>query len=119
MGIAVEFCPDLALRNISEYKAGRRKESECLPESPEEGKEYSFLKKGQKNYWLFGEIPLRETKGGGVLSRPKASVVVMEATHFIDGEDIWTKGRYRIVKIIPKGDIYFEGYERAADTKDR
>ncbi len=36
MGIKVEFNPDLALRDISEYKEGRRKQEECLPEKLEE-----------------------------------------------------------------------------------
>jgi len=114
MGIQVEFCPDLALRDISEYKAGRRKEDECIPEPLEKGGEYSFLKKGQKNYWLFGELPLRETKGGGVLSDPKASIVIVEATHFIEGDEIYTKGRYKVIELIPEGKMYFNGYEKIA-----
>lgn len=32
MGIKVEFNPDLALRDISEYKSGRRKKEECVPD---------------------------------------------------------------------------------------
>jgi len=31
MGILVEFNPDLALRNISEYKTGKRQLAECIP----------------------------------------------------------------------------------------
>jgi len=46
MGIQVEFNPDLALRDISEYKAGRRKLEECVPEVLEEGRVHDFLKKG-------------------------------------------------------------------------
>lgn len=38
MGIQVEFNPDLALRNISEFKKGNRKEDECIPEKLETGK---------------------------------------------------------------------------------
>jgi len=30
MGIKVEFNPDLALRNISEFKNGRRQIEECI-----------------------------------------------------------------------------------------
>lgn len=112
MGILVEYCPDLALRDVLEYKEGRREREECLPELLEEGSEYSFLKKGQKNYWLLGEIPLRETKGGGVLSKPKASVIIKESTHFIKGEEIWTRGQYVVVKIITEDKIYFDGYEK-------
>ncbi len=63
MGIKVEFNPDLVLRDISEFKNGNRKIEECISENLEKGKVYSFLKKDQRNYWLFGEIPLVETKG--------------------------------------------------------
>lgn len=66
MGIQVEFNPDLALRNISEFKKNTRKEEECIPENIEVNKIYSFLKKDQRNYWLFREIPLLETKRNGI-----------------------------------------------------
>ncbi len=52
MGITVDFNPDLALRNIKEFKEGRRKLEECIPEKLEIGKSYNFLKKGQRLYWL-------------------------------------------------------------------
>ena len=62
MCIQVEFNPDLALRHINEFEAGRRKEAECIPATLQEGEAYLFLKQGQRNYWLEGEIPLLETK---------------------------------------------------------
>lgn len=37
MGIKVEFNPDLALRDMAEYKKGNRKIEECLPENMEAG----------------------------------------------------------------------------------
>lgn len=107
MGIVVEFNPDLALRDISEFKAGRRKIEECIPENPEEGKVYDFLKKDQRNFWLFGEIPLIETKGNQVLSRPKASIQILEATHFLENGEMYTRGKYKVVKVLGE-DIYFE-----------
>ncbi len=111
MGIQAEYSPDLALRNISEFKAGRRQVGECIPEKLEAGNAHDFLKKGQKLFWLHGEIPLRETQGDQVLSRPKASVVITEITHFLLSGEVWTKGRYKVVKIL--GDeVYFEGYEK-------
>lgn len=113
MSIIAEFCPDLCLRNISEFKAGNRGESECLPEIIEEGKEYDFLKSGQRHYWLGGELPLRETKGGEILSTPKASIVILETTHFVDNGKIYTRGRYKIAKLIKEGEIYFNGFEKA------
>jgi len=110
MGIAVEFNPDLALRNISEFKNCKRKIEECIQEPLEEGKMYDFLKKEQRLYYILGEIPLLETKGGGDLSEPIASIVILEATHFEENGEIFTKGKYRVVKIIPKGEIYFNSY---------
>ena len=68
MGINIEFNPDLALRNYSEFKKGKRNSEECIPEDLQVGKVYSFLKQGQRNYWLEGEIPLLETKGNQQLS---------------------------------------------------
>ena len=50
MGIKVEFNPDLALRNISEFKNGNRKIEECITEDIEAGKIYPFLKKEQRLY---------------------------------------------------------------------
>ncbi|MEK6923710.1 MAG: hypothetical protein AABW54_00545 [Candidatus Micrarchaeota archaeon] len=62
MGIQVEFNPDLALRNIAEFNAGRRKQEACIPPGLAAGVEFVFLKEGQRNYWLEGEVP----RGGSV-----------------------------------------------------
>jgi len=70
MGIKVEYNPDLALRNISEMRTGGRRKEECIPERLETGESYDFLKQGQRNYWIEGEIPLVETKDSQQLSRP-------------------------------------------------
>jgi hypothetical protein len=113
MGIKVEFNPDLALRDISEHKNGNRKIEECIPESLKEGKIYDFLKKDQRNYWLHGEIPLIETKGGEKLSRPRASIQILEATHFLDKREIWTRGKYKVIEIFKDDKIKFEGLWRA------
>ena len=117
MGIQVEFNPDLALRNISEFKEGRRRQEECIPEGIEAGKTYPFLKKDQRNYWLFGEIPLLETKGDGVLSRPRASVIILEATHFIQDKEICTRGKYKVIEVFDDDKIHFEGMDRVG-SKD-
>lgn len=117
MGIQVEFNPDLALRNISEYKNGNRKIEECIPENLEVGKIYDFLKKDQRNYWLFGEIPMVETKGNQNLSRPKASVMILEATHFLDNGELFTKGKYKVVEVFKDDKIYFEGMDRVGIRK--
>jgi len=112
MGIQVEFNPDLALRNISEYKKGNRTIDECVPENIEKGEVYNFLKEGQRNYWLFGEIPLLETKGNQQLSRPKASIMILEATHFIKDKEVYTKGKYKVIEVFKDDKIYFEGMSR-------
>lgn len=117
MGIRVEFNPDLALRNISEFKNGNRKIEECIPESLEAGKTYPFLKRDQRNYWLYGQIPLIETKGGEVLSRPKAAIVILEATHFVDNGVMYTKGLYKVEKVINDNDIHFECFDQVGTRK--
>jgi len=117
MGIKVEFNPDLALRNISEYKKGNRKIEECIPSPLEAGKIYSFLKTDQRNYWLHGEIPLLETQGNEVLSRPKASIIILEATHFVENNISYTKGKYKVVEVFKDDEIYFESYERVGVRK--
>ncbi len=118
MGIKVEYNPDLALRNIGLYKDGDRKLEECIPENMKAGEVYGFLKKDQRNYWFFGEIPLIETKGNEVLSRPKASVIILEATHFVKGKEMWTRGKYRVVEVFENKDINFECFDRAGARKD-
>jgi hypothetical protein len=113
MGIKVEFNPDIALRNISEFKDGHRRIEECIPEILEAGKVYDFLKEGQRNYWLDGEIALLETKGNEELSSPIASIIVREATHFrTDGKN-YTKGKFEIVEVFSDNKIHFNWLNRA------
>ncbi|EKE10659.1 MAG: hypothetical protein ACD_15C00217G0007 [uncultured bacterium] len=117
MGIKVEFNPDLALRDISEYEAGRRKIEECVPKKLEAGKIYEFLKSGQRLYYLSdsefygnGQLPLMKTSGNENLSRPIASIKMLEATHFLEEGEIWTKGKYQVVRMFDENDptIHFE-----------
>lgn len=118
MGIAVEFNPDLALRK---FATSDRKIEECLSEVLTKGAVCDFLKKGQRLYWLSddvnwsgGEIPLFETEGGGRLSRPLASVKILEATHFLKNGEVWTRGRYEVRDVFDVGNskINFEAYRR-------
>jgi hypothetical protein len=111
MGINIEFNPDLALR---EYNAKDRKKEECLPEIIEKGRLYRFLKKGQRNYWLNGEIPLRETKGNQKLSNPLASIIIIEESHFLEDNEIYTRGVYEVIEAYNPDDtkIHFNGYEK-------
>ncbi len=114
MGITIEFNPDLALRNYQEFEKGNRAREECIPNNLVIEEEYPFLKKGQRNYWLKGEIPLLETKGNENLSRPLASIVILEVTHFIKDKEIYTKGTYKIKEIynISEPEIHFEGMNK-------
>lgn len=112
MGIHVEFNPDLALRNIAECEAGRREAAECIPATLEVGKQYPFLKRGQRNYWLHGELPLLETQGNEQLSRPKASIIIVEVTHFKRQEEVYTRGIYQVVEVFLDDVIHFESYAR-------
>jgi hypothetical protein len=118
MGIKVEFNPDLALRNIEEHRKGTRKLEECIPENLEAGKTYPFFKKEMRNYWLLGEIPLIETKGGEVLSRPKASIIIQEATHFIQDGEVCTKGKYKVVEVFGDKEVQFECFDRIGSRQD-
>lgn len=100
MGIAVEFNPDLALRDISEHTAGRRKIEECIPETLEVGKVYDFFKKEQRIYYLLGEVSLIETTtAGGSFSKARANVNILEVTHFLQDEIVCTKGKYEVVEV--------------------
>ena len=111
MGIQVEFNPDLALR--AHGTSGRLLE-ECLPEKLEVGKMCPFQKKGQRNYWIQGEIPLVITEGEGKLSRPVASVTILQVLHYMKGNEVWTTGTYKINEVydIDKPEIHFEGFQK-------
>ena len=112
MGIKIEFNPDLVLRNISEHKDGNRKIEECIPQDLEEGKVYEFLKAEQRNFYFHGEVALVETKGNEVMSRPKAGIIILEATHFLEEGKVYTRGKYRVVEVFHDDKIYFENFFR-------
>lgn len=121
MGIQVEFNPDLALRDISEFEKGNRKKEECIPEDLKVGEVFDFLKNGQRLYWLSdsefwgkGQIPLCKTNGKEELSRPLASIKILQATHFLEGENVWTRGKYKVIDVFDENDskINFEAFKR-------
>jgi len=116
MGIQVEFNPDLCLRNIREFslKRGRRIE-EFIPPEIKAGDIFRFYKNGQRNYWLNGEIPLRETQGEGRLGRPIASVRILETTHSLDDYgQVCTQGSYLVKEVFDPADPTpkFECFDR-------
>lgn len=96
------------------FKKGNRKKEECIPENLKVGQTYEFLKSGQRNYWLQGEIPLLETKGNQQLSRPIASIIIIESTHFLKNSEPYTKGKYKIIEVYDKQDnrIHFDGFSK-------
>lgn len=112
MGIKVEYNPDLALRA---YGTPERTNAECLPQKLLAGRVHHFLKQGQRNYWLEGNIPLLETKGDSRLSRPLASITILEATHFVSEQtqEVYTRGIYRINEVFNPDSrpIHFEGFQ--------
>jgi len=121
MGIQVEFNPDLALRDISEFESGKRKIEECIPKNLEKDGVYDFLKKGQRLYYLSdsefwggGQIPLCRTSGDEKLSRPIASIKMIEVTHFLENGECWTRGKYKVVDIFDENNpkINFEACKR-------
>ncbi len=114
MGIQTEYNPDLALRDSEEFKKGNRKEEECIPENLAKGQIQGFLKKGQRNYWIEGEIPLLETKGNQQLSKPIASIIILESIHFLLNGEPYTKGKYKVVEVFDLNDskIHFNGFAK-------
>jgi len=114
MGVQVEYNPDLALRNISEFKNGTKKKEECIPENLKTGQVYEFLKKGQRNYYIEGELPLLETKGNQQLSKPLASIIILKSTHLLINQEPWTKGKYKVIEVFDPNDkkIHFNGFTK-------
>ncbi|MDP1883824.1 MAG: hypothetical protein Q8L10_00480 [Candidatus Moranbacteria bacterium] len=108
MGIKVEFNPDLALRDIAEFKKGKRKIEECVPEKLKAGKIHNFLKKEQRVYWFYGAVSLiKTTTKGGSFSQPVADVEFVEVTHFMQDGEVWTKGKYRVLEVFAEEKIKF------------
>jgi len=111
MGIQIEFNPDLCLRA---YRTQNRAVAECLPEKLEAGETYQFFKTGQRNYYLLDAIPLYETEGNGPKGRPLASIVIEEARHSRVGDQVITKGTYKVIELFDPKDptVHFEGMKR-------
>lgn len=101
MGIKVEFNPDLALREYSEFERGNRLEEECVPKQLKIDTQYSFLKKSQRNYYLEEDelVPLVTTIGNQQISKPIANIQILEVTHFLKDGEIWSRGEYIVKEI--------------------
>ena len=55
---------------------------ECILERLQVMCTYEFLKEGRRVYWFGGEVLLLETRGNQQLSRPIASIKMLEVTPF-------------------------------------
>jgi hypothetical protein len=103
MNIKPEFESALVLRNIRDFVKNRRMFEECIPENMKEGREYSFLVEGQCNYWLFGKFPLYEKREDETIpDNPRALVNIFEVTQFIEKGNVFTKGKYIVMSLIPQ-----------------
>jgi hypothetical protein len=112
--LAIEFNPDLALRNIREYNEGQRRLEECVHRKMRVEGQYEFLKGGHRLYWFGGELPLLETQGKERLSRPLASILMLETTHFTSFGKPYTRGKYLVKDVFDPSDprVHFESYKR-------
>jgi hypothetical protein len=103
MEIKPEFESELRLYNVREFVKDKRKFDECIPENLKEGREYGFLLPGQKFFGLLGKFPLIEInedeKKPGVT---RATVNLLEVTHFTGDKNVFTKGKYKIVRVMDK-----------------
>jgi hypothetical protein len=108
MSLAISYCKLLALR--AHNTPGRRPE-ECLPQSMSPEKVYPFDKSEQRVFDIQRTIPLHETKGGEQLSRPIALIEIIEPVHYKKDGDIWTRGKYRVKRLISPSErlIWGEG----------
>jgi len=62
-------------------------------------------------YYLLGPVPLRTTTGEGNISKPIASIQILEATHFMQDGNPMTKGCYKVVEAFEDNEIHFDGFE--------
>lgn len=111
MGILAEYNPELALREIRAFKEGAHTAEECVPENLVVGMSYPFKKKGQRLYYLLGEIPLIKTDGE-TLSLPIASIVIEVVEHTLVEETIWSTGTYIVKEIFTDSEPHFNGVAR-------
>jgi len=107
----MRFAPDLVLRNFAEYENGQKKKEACIPKDLKACETYDFLKNGQRAYWLEGEQPLLEKSENGDISKPLASVIILEVRHFMENNKIFSAGKYKVIKVLTKNEVYFNGCE--------
>jgi hypothetical protein len=111
MGILAEYNPELALRDRSLFERNECREDECVPEPLVAGKSYPFRKRGQRLYWLLGEVPLIKTDGK-TLSLPLASIILTKAEHVVVENEVWTTGTYEVVEVFSDDAPHFNGFAK-------
>jgi len=100
MEISPSFESELNLWNVREFVTDKRKFDECIPENMKEDREYGFLLEGQKFFGLFAKFPLVEIDENNTQDVTRALVNIFEVTHFLDNEKLYTKGKYRVLRVI-------------------
>jgi hypothetical protein len=65
---------------------------------------------------FFCQFLLLETKRNSILSRPKASSIILQATHFVKNNEVFTKGTYKVIEVFIGAEIHFEGFNRVKKT---
>jgi hypothetical protein len=101
MELTPTFESELALWNIREFVTDKKKFDECIPENFKEGREYNFLLEGQKFFGLFAKFPLVEIGGNSNgMNNTRALINIIEVTHFLDNGKLFTKGKYRILRVV-------------------
>ena len=100
MTTSIEYNTDLALYSHEEFKKGRKKLEECLPEELTVGSSHPFLKVGHRNYAINSTVTLLEIKKFDVLFQMRAQVEIVEAFFLLDEDQSYTRGTYIITEIL-------------------
>ena len=103
---AIAYNSDLALHNIATYKSGKSKAEECVPEDLTVGEEYSFLKKGHRNYQIDSIVTLLEMKPDDILFNFRALVEIKATEYLIEDKQSYTSGRYKVQELLESSSIY-------------
>lgn len=91
---------DLGLYSYSEFKSGKRKLQECVPESLELGSEHPFLKAG---HWLYEKdsvITLLELAKDDVLFKMRAQVRITDTGFMVEDGQSYTQGLYLVEELL-------------------
>ena len=91
---------DLGLYSYSEFKSGKHKLSECVPELLEAGHDYPFMKAGHWNYADDASVTLLELAKDDVLFKMRAMVRIEESSFMVEDGQSYTQGMYRVEELL-------------------